>query len=51
MDRLIMMASITSLPRTDHGISSVAIVNAPDLAAGDIYSAVTLFILSILDVL
>ncbi|MCB0726621.1 MAG: sodium:calcium antiporter [Ignavibacteriae bacterium] len=50
---LIMMASITSLPELITGISSVAIVNAPDLAAGDIFGSCVfnLFILSILDVL
>lgn len=50
---LIMMASITSLPELITGISSVAIVNAPNLAAGDVFGSCVfnLFILSILDVL
>lgn len=50
---LVLMASITSLPELISGISSVAIVNAPDLAAGDIFGscAFNLFILSGLDAL
>lgn len=48
---LILMASITSLPELITGISSVTIVNAPDLAAGDIFGSCVfnLIILSILD--
>ncbi len=48
---LILMASITSLPELITGISSVAIVNAPDLAAGDIFGSCifNLLILSLLD--
>ena len=50
---LILMASITSLPELITGISSVAILNAPDLAAGDIFGSCVfnLLILSVLDAL
>ncbi|HET9744629.1 MAG TPA: hypothetical protein VFP97_02885 [Chitinophagaceae bacterium] len=45
------MASVTSLPELITGISSVAIVNEPDLAAGDIFGSCVfnLMILSLLD--
>ena len=45
------MASVTSLPELITGISSVSIVNAPDLAAGDIMGSCVfnLLILSFLD--
>jgi cation:H+ antiporter len=48
---LILMASVTSLPELITGISSVAIVNEPDLAAGDIFGSCVfnLMILSLLD--
>jgi len=48
---LILMSSVTSLPELITGISSVAIVNAPNLAAGDIFGSCVfnLLILSILD--
>jgi len=48
---LILMASVTSLPELITGISAVAIVHAPDLAAGDILGSCVfnLLILSILD--
>ena len=48
---LILMASVTSLPELITGISAVAIVKAPDLAAGDIFGSCifNLLILSILD--
>lgn len=48
---LIVMASVTSLPELITGISSVTIVNAPDLAAGDIFGSCVfnLLILSVLD--
>ena len=48
---LILMASVTSLPELITGISSVTIVNAPDLAAGDIFGSCVfnLLILSFLD--
>ncbi|MEX2595352.1 MAG: hypothetical protein WEC59_00370 [Salibacteraceae bacterium] len=48
---LILLASVTSLPELITGISSVAIVNAPNLAAGDIFGSCVfnLLILSILD--
>lgn len=48
---LILMASVTSLPELITGISSVAIVKAPNLAAGDIFGSCVfnLLILSILD--
>lgn len=48
---LVLMASVTSLPELITGISSVAIVKAPDLAAGDIFGSCVfnLLILSFLD--
>ena len=48
---LILMASVTSLPELITGISSVAIIKEPDLAAGDIFGSCVfnLLILSILD--
>lgn len=48
---LILMASVTSLPELITGISAVAIVKAPDLAAGDIFGSCVfnLLILSVLD--
>jgi len=48
---LVMMASITSLPELISGISSVAIVKEPDLAAGDIFGSCVfnLLILSLID--
>lgn len=48
---LILMASVTSLPELITGISAVAIVDAPDLAAGDIFGSCVfnLLILSVLD--
>lgn len=48
---LILMASVTSLPELITGISAVAIVKAPDLAAGDIFGSCmfNLLILSFLD--
>src|SRR5687768_1077152 len=48
---LTLMASVTSLPELITGISSVAIVKAPDLAAGDIFGSCVfnLPILSVLD--
>jgi len=48
---LILMASVTSLPELITGISAVAIVKAPDLAAGDIFGSCifNLLILSVLD--
>ncbi len=50
---LIMMASVTSLPELISGISSVAIVHAPDLAIADIAGSCmfNILILSILDFL
>ena len=49
---LILMASVTSLPELITGISAVAIVKAPDLAAGDIFGSCifNLLILSVLDI-
>lgn len=49
---LILMASVTSLPELITGISSVAIIKAPDLAAGDIFGSCVfnMFILGIDDV-
>ena len=48
---LILMASVTSLPELITGISAVAIVKQPDLAAGDIFGSCifNLLILSVLD--
>ena len=48
---LILMASVTSLPELITGISSVAIVKEPDLAAGDIFGSCVfnLLLLSLLD--
>lgn len=48
---LILMASVTSLPELITGISAVTIINAPDLAAGDIFGSCmfNLLILSMLD--
>ncbi len=48
---LILMASVTSLPELITGISSVAIIKEPDLAAGDIFGSCifNLLILSVLD--
>ena len=48
---LILMASVTSLPELITGISAVAIVKEPDLAAGDIFGSCVfnLLILSVLD--
>lgn len=49
----IMMASITSLPELITGISSVTIVNSPDLAAGDIFGSCmfNILILAMLDII
>lgn len=48
---LILMASITSLPELITGISSIAIIDSPDLAVGDIMGscAFNLLILAVLD--
>lgn len=48
---LILIASVTSLPELITGISSVTIVMAPNLAAGDIFGSCmfNLLILSVLD--
>jgi cation:H+ antiporter len=48
---LILMASVTSLPELITGISAVAIIKEPDLAAGDIFGSCVfnLLILSVLD--
>lgn len=48
---LILMASVTSLPELITGISAVTIIDAPDLAAGDIFGSCmfNLLILSMLD--
>jgi cation:H+ antiporter len=48
---LILMASVTSLPELITGMSSVIIVKAPNLAAGDIFGSCVfnLLILSVLD--
>ena len=48
---LVLMASVTSLPELITGISAVTVVQAPDLAAGDIFGSCVfnLLILSVLD--
>ncbi|MBL7901815.1 MAG: sodium:calcium antiporter [Bacteroidia bacterium] len=48
---MILMASVTSLPELMVGVSSVSIVQSPDLAVGDIFGscAFNLFILSMMD--
>jgi len=50
---LILMASITSLPELITGISSVAIVNVPDIALGDVMGSCVynLAILAVMDIL
>lgn len=50
---LIMMSSVTSLPELISGMSSVIMVNAPDLAIGDVVGSCmfNILILSILDYL
>ena len=49
---LILMASVTSLPELMAGISSVTYINAPNLAAGDVFGSCVfnLLILSFIDV-
>lgn len=48
---LILMAAITSLPEMITGISSITIIDAPDIAAGDVMGscAFNLLILAVLD--
>ncbi|GAA4299315.1 hypothetical protein [Nibribacter koreensis] len=48
---LVLMASVTSLPELINGISSVAFLSQPDLAAGDIFGSCifNLLILSLVD--
>ncbi|MET0758895.1 MAG: hypothetical protein ABWZ56_00630, partial [Flavobacterium sp.] len=48
---LILMASVTSMPELMNGISSVVILDAPDLAVGDIVGscAFNILIISIMD--
>ncbi len=48
---LIMMAAVTSLPELFTGVGSVMVIDAPDIAAGDIFGscAFNLVILAILD--
>ncbi|NIP23988.1 MAG: sodium:calcium antiporter, partial [Phycisphaerae bacterium] len=50
---LILMASITSLPEMITGISSVALVDAPDIAFGDVFGSCiyNLAILAVMDLL
>ena len=50
---LILMASVTSLPELINGISSVALVGAPDIALGDIMGSCVfnLSIIAIMDIL
>lgn len=49
---LILMSAVTSLPELITGISSVTFINAPDLAAGDVFGSCVfnLLILSFIDV-
>jgi cation:H+ antiporter len=49
---LVLMASVTSMPELVTGISSIALVQSPDLAVGDVLGSCVfnLLILSILDV-
>lgn len=48
---LILMAAVTSLPELVTGVSAIAVVKAPDLAAGNVFGscAFNLLILSLLD--
>lgn len=48
---LILLATVTSLPELITGVSSVMLVNAPDIAAGDVLGSCVfnLFILALLD--
>lgn len=48
---IILMASVTSMPELTNGISSVTILDAPDLAVGDIVGscAFNILIISIMD--
>lgn len=48
---LILMASVTSLPELMAGISSITFIDAPDLAAGDVFGSCVfnLLILSFID--
>ena len=50
---LILMATVTSLPELVTGLSSVVVVKAPDLAAGNVFGscAFNLLILSVLDLM
>jgi len=50
---LILMATVTSLPELVTGLSSVVVVDAPDLAAGNVFGscAFNLLILSVLDLM
>lgn len=50
---LILMATVTSLPELVTGLSSVVVVEAPDLAAGNVFGscAFNLLILSVLDLM
>lgn len=50
---LILMATVTSLPELVTGLSSVVVVQAPDLAAGNVFGscAFNLLILSMLDLM
>lgn len=49
---LILMSAVTSLPELMTGISSVTFIDAPDLAAGDVFGSCVfnLLILSLIDV-
>jgi cation:H+ antiporter len=50
---IVLLATVTSLPEVATGISSVAIVNNPDLAVGDLFGAslINLAIIAVIDVL
>jgi cation:H+ antiporter len=50
---MVLMAAVTSLPELATGLSSIALADLPDVAAGDILGSCVfnMFILSILDAL
>jgi cation:H+ antiporter len=50
---IVLLATVTSLPEIATGISSVTLVNKPDLAIGDLFGAslINLTILAVIDVL
>ena len=50
---IVLLATVTSLPEVATGISSVAIIQKPDLAIGDLFGAslINLAIIAVIDVL